>query len=86
MIFSTELENAVFYTLLKVEKIRMNAEDGSTCMCSCGFSVTEENTFLILCIAAGEKCPKIADFFFFIIAVNKSCPKDSQFFKQFSSM
>ena len=75
------LKILLFTSTLRGEKMGMNAEDGSTCMCLRFFWVTEENTCLMLCIATG----KIADNFF--ITANRNSPKNGrQFFKEFSLM
>ena len=44
-----------------------------TCMHSCGFSVTEENTCLTMCTATGENVQNLQTIFF--ITVDKNCPK-----------
>ena len=66
----------------KIAEFRKNAENFhawySMSMCLLGFSVTEENACLMLCIAVGEKCPKVPGNFF--IAVDKNCLKISDNF------
>ena len=50
----------------------MNAKNRSNMHVFTCFSVIEENTCLTLCIAAGGKCPKVADNFFIAVYKNSS--------------